>query len=85
MNAYAGSRYTTGGFGRGFEEIMDTVAAEFRQAVNYVDRVIVPEVRHESAAGARIAARWLNEIADKLEPKAPGANQATGANEGTGL
>jgi hypothetical protein len=28
-------------------------------------------------------ARWLNEMADKLEPKAAG--QAPGANEGPGL
>jgi hypothetical protein len=68
MNAYAGSRYTAGGFGRGFEEVMDTVAAEVRQAVAYVDRVIVPEVRRESAVGARTVARWLDRMADKLDP-----------------
>ncbi len=75
MNAYAGSRYTAGGFGRSFEEVMDTISGEVRQAVQYVDRVIVPEVRRECASGARITARWLDRVAEKLDPQDPATGQ----------
>ncbi len=50
------------------EEWMDTVATELRQAVNYVDRVVVPEVRRESASGMRVLARHLERWAESLDP-----------------
>lgn len=65
MNAYASSQ---SGFGRRLEDWMENAEVEFRQAVSYVDRVIVPEVRREAGGAARILAGHLERLADKLHP-----------------
>ena len=65
MNAYAS---TGPGFGRRLEDLMECAEAEFRQAVAYVDRVVVPEVRRETAGASRQMAGHLNRFADWLHP-----------------
>lgn len=50
------------------EEWFDNAEAEIRQAATYVDRVIIPEVRREAAGAARILARQLDKLADRLYP-----------------
>ena len=65
MNAYATS---DGRFGRAVEELMDSIQAEMRQAVDYVDRVVVPEVRRETGSAARFLAVHLERLADRLHP-----------------
>jgi len=65
MNAYASSQ---NGFGRRLEDWMENAEVEFRQAVSYVDRVIVPEVRREAGGAARMLAGHLERLADKLHP-----------------
>lgn len=66
MNAYASYG---GGFGRSVEEAMESVETEIRHAVAYVDRVVVPEVRRETAGAARMLARHLERLADRLDPQ----------------
>jgi hypothetical protein len=80
MNAYASSNEGFGGFGRRFEDLMESVEAEIRQAVSYVDRVIVPEVRRETGGAARVLAVHLERFADRLDPL-----HARDANEKRGL
>jgi hypothetical protein len=65
MNAYASSN---DGFGRRLEDLMESVEAEIRQAISYVDRVLVPEVRRETGGAARVLAVHLERLADKLDP-----------------
>ena len=65
MNAYASSHE---GFGRRLEDLMESVEAEIRQAVSYVDRVVVPEVRREAGGAARVLAGHLERLADRLDP-----------------
>ena len=65
MNAYASSN---DGFGRRLEDLMESVEAEIRQAVSYVDRVVVPEVRRETGGAARVLAVHLERLADRLDP-----------------
>jgi hypothetical protein len=65
MNAYASSN---DGFGRRLEDLMESVEAEIRHAVSYVDRVVVPEVRRETGGAARVLAVQLERLADKLDP-----------------
>jgi hypothetical protein len=66
MNAYASPN---DGFGRRLEDLMESVEAEIRQAVSYVDRVIVPEVRRETGGAARVLAVHLDRLADRLDPQ----------------
>ena len=54
MNAYATSADV---FTRRLEEILSDADGELRQAVAYVDRVIIPEVRRESAGALRLERR----------------------------
>ena len=73
MNAYASSGDV---FSRRVEEWMENAQVEIRHAVAYVDRVIVPEVRREGAGAARVLARHLERLADKLHPvDEPGGKQ----------
>lgn len=65
MNAYASSN---DGFGRRLEDLMESVEAEIRHAVSYVDRVVVPEVRRETGGAARFLAIHLEQLADRLDP-----------------
>jgi hypothetical protein len=65
MNAYASSNE---GFGRRLEDLMECVEAEIRQAVSYMDRVVVPQVRREAGGAARVLAGHLERLADRLDP-----------------
>jgi len=65
MNAYATSADV---FTRRLEEILSDADGELRQAVAYVDRVIIPEVRRESAGALRLLAVHLDRLADKIDP-----------------
>ena len=65
MNAYASSNED---FNRRMEDIFSSIRAEFRHAVNYVDKVVVPEVRRESGSAMRTVAVHLERWADKLDP-----------------
>jgi hypothetical protein len=69
MNAYAGPRTGFSDFGRSVDEWLDHAATEIRHAVNYVDRVIVPEVRHETGGALRTLAVHMERWADKLDPQ----------------
>jgi hypothetical protein len=75
MNAYASSNE---GFGRRLEDLMESVEAEIRQAVSYVDRVIVPEVRRETGGAARVLAVHLERLADRLDPLRARDGEANG-------
>jgi hypothetical protein len=65
MNAYATNADV---FSRRLEEILAEADVELRQAVAYVDRVVIPEVRRESAGALRTLAVHLNRLADKIDP-----------------
>jgi hypothetical protein len=65
MNAYASS---ADDFNRLMEDILSSIKAEVRHAVDYVDRVVVPEVRRESGSAMRTVAIYLERWADKLDP-----------------
>ena len=54
-------------FRRKAEHIIDRVETELGTAVNYVDRVVVPEVRHEAGSAARLIAGHLDRLADRLQ------------------
>ncbi len=62
------SASTSERFSREFEDAMDTLGEELRQAVAYVEAVIVPQVRRESAGALRVLAGHLERLADKLDP-----------------
>jgi hypothetical protein len=66
MNAYASSG---GRYNSRIEEWVENAEAEIRHAVTYIDRVIVPGARRESAGAARVLARYLDRMADKLHPQ----------------
>jgi hypothetical protein len=68
MSAYASPDSQ---FGRRFEDLMESVEAEIRHAVTYVDRVVVPEVRRETGSAARVLAGHLERLADRLHPRQP--------------
>jgi hypothetical protein len=65
MTAYT---YPPESFSSRFEEMMDSLQHEFRNAVAYADRVIVPQIRHESGGAVRMLARHLDRLADVLDP-----------------
>ena len=71
MHAYAAP---SDDFSHRLEDLMDTLSAEMRHAVAYVDAVVVPEVRRESSGALRLLASHLERLADKLHP--PNAAQA---------
>ena len=73
MYTYAGPRTGFSDFGRSVDAWVDRASAEIRHAVDYVDRVIVPEVRHEAGGAMRMVAMHLERWADKLDPQ--GARQ----------
>jgi hypothetical protein len=75
MNAYASSNE---GFGRRLEDLLESVEAEIRQAVRYVDRVVVPEVRREAGGAARVLAGHLERLADRLDPLHARQGEASG-------
>lgn len=60
-----------GGVGRRFEEAMDRIEEELRNAVSYVNDRVVPEVRRESIAAMRRMAETLGNLADRVERRTP--------------
>ena len=59
---------TADSFGRRFEEMMEGFHTEIRNAVAFVDAVVIPEVRRESGSAMRTAAIHIEKLADKLDP-----------------
>ena len=68
MQEYASPSGNFSGTTDQVEDWMHTVANEINQAVAYVDTVIVPEIRRESASAMRLLATQLENWADKLDP-----------------
>jgi hypothetical protein len=56
-----------GGAGRRFEETIDRIEAELRNAVDYMNDRVVPHVRRESIAAMRRMAETLGHLADRME------------------
>jgi len=81
MNAYATSADV---FSRRLEEILADADGELRQAVAYVDRVIIPEVRRESAGALRLLAVHLDRLADKIDPAGADPNRRDSSRAYTG-
>jgi len=76
MYEHAWSSESNGRFSSRVEEWMYNAETEIRQAVAYVDRVVVPEVRREAGGAARVLAGYLERLADKLHPvDEPGGKQ----------
>jgi hypothetical protein len=75
MNAYASPNGNFDNFGQRMESLWEHIEDEFHYAVGYVDRVVVPQARHEAGGAARTLARHLNRLADWLDP-AYAASQA---------
>ena len=65
MNAYANPGQN---FNRTVEDIFEKVEAETRQAAAYFDRVIVPQIRHESGSALRLLASHMVRLADHIDP-----------------
>jgi len=63
MNGYA---YSEDAFSRRLEQWIDRVEAELGDAAEYVDRVVMPEVRREAGSAARLMAGHLERLADRL-------------------
>ena len=68
MNAYASPNNQSERFGPRLQALFESIEVEAREAVAYVDRVIVPEVRREAAGASRVLARHLVRFADHLHP-----------------
>jgi hypothetical protein len=56
-----------GGAGRRFEDAIGRVEAELRNAVDYMNDRVVPQVRRESIAAMRRMAETLGKLADRVE------------------
>jgi hypothetical protein len=68
MNAYASPNNQSDRFGPRLQALFDSIEVETREAVAYIDRVIVPEVRREAAGASRVLAGHLVRLADRLHP-----------------
>jgi hypothetical protein len=53
--------------GQRFEELLQQVEAELRDAVNYVNDSVVPEVRRESISAMRTLSDKLRNLADRID------------------
>ena len=60
-----------GGVGRRFEDTIDKIEAELRQAIGYVNDTVVPQVRRESIVAMRKMAETLANLADRFERGTP--------------
>lgn len=56
-----------GGAGRRFEEVIDRIEAEVKNAVVYMNDKVVPQVRRESITAMRRMAETLGKMADRME------------------
>jgi hypothetical protein len=68
MNAYASPNHQSDRFGPRLQALFESIEVETREAVAYIDRVIVPEVRREAAGASRVLAGHLVRLADRLHP-----------------
>jgi hypothetical protein len=68
MNAYASPNDRSDRFGPRLQALFESIEVEAREAVAYIDRVIVPEVRRETAGASRVLAGHLVRLADRLHP-----------------
>lgn len=57
------------GFGNRFEEAMERIEFEVRQAIAYVNDAVVPQVRAESITSMRKAAEAIKALADRMEQR----------------
>ncbi len=57
----------SGSAGRFFEETIDRIEAELRNAVDFMNDRVVPQVRRESIAAMRRMADTLGHLADRME------------------
>lgn len=53
--------------GRRFEEVIDRIEAEVKNAVEYMNDRVVPHVRRDSIAAMRRMAETLGKMADRME------------------
>ncbi|MDR3741178.1 MAG: hypothetical protein P4L40_19340 [Terracidiphilus sp.] len=63
------SSYPPPGIGDRFEEAMDRIEFELRQAIAYVNSAVVPQVRAESITAMRKVADSLRTLADRIEQR----------------
>ena len=71
MSSYPPPGPGAGGVGRRFEEAIDRIEKELRQAIGYVNDAVVPQVRRESISAMRKMAETLENLADRFEKGAP--------------
>ena len=64
------------GAGRRFEEVIDRIEAEVKNAVDYMNDTVVPHVRKESVTAMRRMAETLGKLADRME-RVPGHGSAS--------
>jgi hypothetical protein len=55
------------GAGRRFEEVIDRIETEVKNAVDYMNDRVVPHVRRDSIAAMRRMAETLGKLADRME------------------
>ncbi|MDR3739547.1 MAG: hypothetical protein P4L40_11055 [Terracidiphilus sp.] len=60
------------GAGSRFEEAMERIEFELRQAVAYVNDSVVPQVRSESITAMRKVADTLKNLADRMDQQKKG-------------
>jgi hypothetical protein len=58
--------------------VMQSVHVELQQAVRYMDKVVVPEIRRESGSALRVLARRLDHLADTLHRDTPRGEDLAG-------
>lgn len=59
------------GFSRRLEELIQQVEVELREAVNYVNDEVVPQVRRESVTAMRTLSEKLRNLADRIDRQTP--------------
>jgi uncharacterized protein Yka (UPF0111/DUF47 family) len=67
MSNYRAPGPDPGNVGRRIEEAIDRIETELRQAIEYVNDAIVPQVRKESIQAMRKMADTLQNLADRIE------------------
>lgn len=60
------------GVGRRFEETVERIEFELRQAIAYVNDAVVPQVRAESITAMRKVADTLKSLADRMDQQQKG-------------
>ena len=60
------------GYGQRLEELIQQLEAELREAVDYVNDSVVPQVRRESISAMRALSEKLRSLADRLDKQTTG-------------